>query len=391
MKKIIIILIILCVDILGAEYTLGDKKINLDSFSKENYLYVNIKNLSVFGLTSKTIGSKIILKNNKVTLTFSDKFIKVNNEVYSLSNEIIKNSNNFYVDMNFILEVLNYWLSGNKILKANDYTFPLTEGTATVSKKAIRIISTAPGITEKLYMIGASDKQIARTDFCEYPASALKLPSIGTMFSPNTEKMLSLKPDLVIAETHFNEKVLNKLKDAKVEVFAINSANNFDDMFRLIKKLGFITDKVYESRALVASLKNKINRTKYVLKNVNDKPSVYYAVGAGKGNYTAGSDTFISELIRTVGAQNVGDSITGWTFSLEKLIEANPDFIFGSKSAMNIITTNASYKSLNVVKNKSYFVVDENIFNLSGPRLINDGLKILVNKFYPSKVKELGF
>ena len=95
MKKIIIILIILCVDILGAEYTLGDKKINLDSFSKENYLYVNIKNLSVFGLTSKTIGSKIILKNNKVTLTFSDTFIKVNNEVYSLSNEIMKNSYNF--------------------------------------------------------------------------------------------------------------------------------------------------------------------------------------------------------------------------------------------------------------------------------------------------------
>ena len=72
------------------------------------------------------------------------------------------------------------------------------------------------------------------------------------------------------------------MKDAKVEVFAINSANNFDDMFRLIKKLGFITDKVYESRALVASLKNRINRTKYVLKNINDKPSVYYAVGAGK-------------------------------------------------------------------------------------------------------------
>lgn len=378
-------------NLFGTEYTLGDKKINLDSFSQENYLYINIKNLSIFGLNSKTVGSKITLKNTKVTMTFSEKFVKVNNEVYSLSNAIIKNNNNFYVDMNFILEVLNYWLSGNKILKANDYTFPLTEGTATVSKKALRIISTAPGITEKLYMIGASDRQIARTDFCEYPASALKLPSIGTMFSPNTEKMLSLKPDLIIAETHFNEKILNKLKDAKVEVFAVNSANNFDDMFRLIKKLGFMTDNVYESRALVASLKNKINRTKYVLRNANDKPSVYYAVGAGKGDYTAGRDTFISELIRTVGAQNVGDSITGWTFSLEKLIEANPKFIFGSKAAINTMTTSVSYKSLNAVKNKNYFIIDENTFNLAGPRLINDGLKILVNKFYPSKVKELGF
>lgn len=391
MKKIIIILTILCINLFGAEYTLGDKKINLDSFSKENYLYVNIKNLSIFGLTNKTIGSKVTLKNNKVTMTFSEKFVKVNNEVYSLSNAIIKNGGNFYVDMNFVLEVLNYWLSGNKILKANDYTFPLTEGTASVSKKALRIISTAPGITEKLYMIGASDKQIARTDFCEYPASAIKLPSIGTMFSPNTEKMLSLKPDLVIAETHFNEKVLNKLKDAKVEVFAINSSNNFDDMFRLIKKLGFITDKIYESRALVASLKNKINRTKYILKDVNDKPSVYYAIGAGKGEYTAGRDTFLSELIRTTGAKNAGDSITGWTFSLEKLIESNPKIIFGSKAAINTIATSASYKSINAVKNKNYFVIDENVFNLAGPRLINDGLKILVSKFYPNKVKELGF
>ena len=391
MKKIIIILTILCINLFGAEYTLGDKKINLDTFSKENYLYVNVKNLSFWGLNSKTVGSKITLKNSKVTMTFSEKFVKVNNEVYSLSNAIIKNNNNFYVDMNFILEVLNYWLSGNRILKANDYSFPITEGTATVNKKALRIVSTAPGITEKLYMIGASDKQIARTDFCDYPASALKLPSIGTMFSPNTEKILSLKPDLIIAETHFNEKVLNKLKDAKVEVFAINSPNSFDDMFRLIKKLGFITDRVYESRALAASLKNKINRTKYILKDIKDKPNVYYAVGAGKGEYTAGRDTFLSELIKTSWAQNIGDNITGWTFSLEKLIEANPKIIFGSKAAINTITTSTSYKSLSAVKNRNYFVIDENVFNLAGPRLINEGLKILVNKFYPNKVKELGF
>lgn len=385
------ILTIFCLNLFGAEYSLGNKKISLDTQTIENYTYVNSKDLAKFALTEKVEGNVLTLVNKELSMEFSGKNVKINKQNYTLSNGLMKKDNKTYVDLSFIMEVLNYDLNGNKISKANEYNFPIKEEKYNVTKVAKKIVSLAPGVTEKLYDIGMFDSIVGRTDYCAYPVEVADIPSIGTMFSPNVEKIIELKPDLVIAETHFNEKVLNKLREAGIEVFATSSANNFDDMFRFIKKLGFITDKTYEARGLVASLKNKVDRTKFVLKDVSNKPSVYYAVGAGKGDYTAGRDTFIAELIRTVGATNVGDVITGWTFSLEKLIETNPKMIFGPSYSINTMTSSDAYKGLSAIKNKSYFIVDENIFNLSGPRLINDGIKVLVGKLYPNKVKALGF
>lgn len=393
MRKIIIILSLVCLNLFGATYTHNNKSVILDTYIKENYTYINTNNLDKFGVNLKINGNKIILTDKKVTIEFlkSKKAVKVNSKFYELSNSPIIKDTNIYVDFNFVLEVLNYSLSGTEILKANNYGFPLKEDNYSVSKEPKKIISLAPGVTEKLYELGAFGKLAGRTDYCLYPVEVKNIPSVGTMYGPAVEKIIELKPDLVIAETHFNEKVLNKLKEAGIEVFAVSASNNFDEMFRFIKKLGFITGKEFEGRALVASLKNKIQRTKYVLKDIKDKPAVYYAVGAGKGDYTAGRDTFMGELIRTVGAQNVGDIVTGWSFSLEKLMETNPKIIFGSKYSIDIMNSNNAYAGLSAIKNKNYFIVDENIFNLSGPRLINQGIKILVEKFHGNKAKELGF
>lgn len=391
MKKIIFILSILSFTLFGADYLVANKKVNLDTIKESNYLYVNAKDLEKLGLSVKITGNKVSLGNKEVNFDFADKKVSVNKKSQNLSNGILKKNNKTYVDFPFVLEVLNYELKGNSITKIKDFTFPIKEEKYQVTKTSKRIVSLAPGVTEKLYDLGVISYLVGRTDYCIYPSQVANIPSIGTMFSPNIEKIIELKPTLVIAETHFNEKVLNKLREAGIEVFAINSPNNFNEMYDFIKKLGFITGENYQARAIVGSLKNKVDRTKFVLKDVKTKPKAYYAIGAGMGDYTAGQDTFIAELIRTAGGINVGDQVKGWTFSLEKLIESNPNVIFGPKYSIDTMTTNNSYKGLSAIKNKNYFVVDENIFNLSGPRLINEGLKILVTSFHKEKVKELGF
>ncbi len=391
MKKIIFILSILSFTLFGADYLVANKKVNLDIIKESNYLYVNAKDLEKLGLSVKITGNKVSLGNKEVNFDFADKKVSVNKKSQNLSNGILKKNNKTYVDFPFVLEVLNYELKGNSITKIKDFTFPIKEEKYQVTKTSKRIVSLAPGVTEKLFDLGVISYLVGRTDYCIYPSQVANIPSIGTMFSPNVEKIIELKPTLVIAETHFNEKVLNKLREAGIEVFAINSPNNFNEMFDFIKKLGFITGENYQARAIIGSLKNKIDRTKFVLKDVKTKPKAYYAIGAGMGDYTAGQDTFIAELIRTAGGINVGDQVKGWTFSLEKLIESNPNVIFGPKYSIDTMITNNSYKGLSAIKNKNYFVVDENIFNLSGPRLINEGLKILVTSFHKEKVKELGF
>lgn len=392
MKKIIIAIFLLCTSIFATEYNMGKKKINLDTINVESYLYININDLGKLGLQQRVEDGIATILDKEFVLNLSENKVKINNTTYTLSNNAIFVKNNkAYVDFPLIAELLNYDLKGQTLAKANEYTFPLKEEKYSVSKVPNRIVSLAPGVTEKIYDLNAFEKLVARTNFCEYPAKVKELPSIGTMYGPSIEKIIELKPDLVIAETHFNEKVLNKLKEAGIEVFAFSASNNFDDMYRFIKKLGFITGQIYESRVLVATLKNKVNRTKYVLKDVKTKTKLYYAIGAGNGDYTAGRDTFIAELIKTCGAINVGDLVKGWTFSLEKLIDSKPDYIFGADYTLDIMTKSKAYGGLTAIRNKKYFSVDENIFNLSGPRLITDGIKILVGKIYPTKLKELGF
>ena len=369
----------------------ANKKVNLDTIKENNYLYVNAKDLEKLGLSVNVTANKVTLTNKEVSLEFTGKNINVNKKNHSLSNGILKRNNKSYVDFPFVLEVLNYELRGNSITKSRDYTFPLREGKYQVTKVSKRIVSLAPGVTEKLFDLGVLNYLLARTDYCTYPSQVTNIPSIGTMFTPNIERIIELKPSVVIAETHFNEKVLDKLREAGIEVFAVNDPSNFNEMYDFIKKLGFITGENYQARAIVGTLKNKVDRTKFVLRNVKSRPKAYYAIGAGMGDYTAGQDTFIAELIRTAGAINVGDQVKGWVFSIEKLIESNPQVIFGPKHSINAMTTGNSYRVLSAIRNNNYFIVNEDIFNLSGPRLINEGLKILVSNFHKDKVKELGF
>ena len=80
-----------------------------------------------------------------------------------------------------------------------------TASDAEIPENPEKIISVAPNITEMLYEMGARDKLIARTDYCDYPEQCLELESIGSLYTPDIEKMISLQPDVVLASTHFTE------------------------------------------------------------------------------------------------------------------------------------------------------------------------------------------
>lgn len=393
MKSLLIVFLVTIVNVYGDSYSFRGESRVLDTINLENYSYISLDELAMFNVDLIAKEDSFILKNQDLNIAIKrdSNQVQVNNLEVTLTNEVIISSEDDYIDLKFIAYVLGYSIEEGVIEKI-EQSLPLEKNNFLVSKEAKTIVSLSPGVTEKIYEIAAFDLLIARTDFDTYPAKAKELPTIGNMFAPQIEKIIDMEPDIVIAETHFDRRVTERLREAGIEVYGIDYANKIDDILDFILDLGLITGNIYEARALNASLINRLDRADYVLSKVEGRASAYYVVGTGSVEYTAGKGTFISELISRAGGLNVADDVEGWVYSLERLIDHDPQFIFGSEYNINLMLNNSVYRGLSAIRDMGYFIVDEDIFNLSGPRLIKYGLRDLVERFHGEEVaKELNF
>ena len=96
-------------------------------------------------------------------------------------------------------------------------------------------------------------------------------------------------------------------------------------------------------------------------------------------------------MLSIAGATNVADDVEGWNYSLEKLIDHDPDYIIGGQFNIETMLNGDNYQALSAIQNDKYLFVNEDIFSRATPRAIDEGLKILIELFHKDKVKELNF
>ncbi|RCX20109.1 iron complex transport system substrate-binding protein [Anaerobacterium chartisolvens] len=234
-----------------------------------------------------------------------------------------------------------------------------------------RVISIAPNITEIVFSLDRSEKLVGRSEYCDFPEEAADIASIGSLTEPSIERIAELKPDLVIASTHFAKETVQTLEELGIKVAVFYGEESFEGVYDTIRKVGTVLDAKENAEKLVSEMKIKVQN---VLDKVADKPkpSVYYVVSFGKtGDYTAGGDTFIGNMLEMAGGRNTADDVTGWAYSLEKLIEQKPEIIICSKyynSKQGIENTNG-YKELEAVKAGRLYEIDNNLLDRQGPRL----------------------
>lgn len=372
--------------------------------SKSGRTFISGSSLKNLGLEFTLNHDTAIAKNKevKIAFTINTNKVKVNNSEFTLDSKTYKKGQEAYLPLRFILETLGYEVkwdkssNGIRADKQSKISYPVTiesdELKYFVDKEPKTIVSLAPDVTETLFAIGAGDKLKGRTIYCNYPEKAKSVKEVGEMKNPNLEMIMDINPDLVIAATHFKVEVLNKLKEGKISVLAKKSPKTLEEMYDYTLKIGAVVNRNYEARALVSSMKSKVETVQMHTKNIKNKPKAYYVVGTGQfGEYTAGKDTFIAEIIRIAGGINAADDVTGWSYSLEKLIDNNPDIIFGPDSDYEIMTTSGNYKGLKAIKSNNYKVVNRDVFSRPSPRLIDEGLKVLVEIFNKDIAKKLSF
>lgn len=249
-----------------------------------------------------------------------------------------------------------------------------------------RLISLAPSITETLYALGLGDRLVGDTDYCDYPPEAKLKPHVGAVLNPSLEKIVALKPDLVLGIVEANRReTVDQLDRLGIPLYGL-TAHSLDDTLRLISDLGRVLDDTAPAQALVASLQRRMDAAEQRVAG-QPRPKVLFVTWY-RPLITAGPHTFVSDVIQRAGGVSISNDLHGeWPrLSLEEVLKRDPDVIlFPSDAALSPglkeIAALPGWKDLRAVKDHRTYFVTEAIIHPS-PRLV-DALEEVARILHP--------
>ncbi len=242
--------------------------------------------------------------------------------------------------------------------------------TAMVPVSPKRIVSTSPAVTEIIYALKAENLLIGRTDYCIYPPEAKNITTIGGISNLNVEKIASLKPDLVISGSMIPQKSSLQLEQMGIPLVCVIEKQQFDGLYDNILKIGKLTGHTHEADSLTALMKEQVAALKMEPHtDSSHRPGVYYVVGFGpSGNFTAGGQSFINDIITMAGGRNIAAGIKGWSYSLEALMEQDPDYIIIRREDSATFCRTTPYNRLKAVKEGRVIAIESGTIDLQVPR-----------------------
>jgi iron complex transport system substrate-binding protein len=254
-----------------------------------------------------------------------------------------------------------------------------------IPAKVDRVVSLAPNLTEIVFAVGAGNRLVGRTSYCDYPAEAKAIPEVGDTLHPSLERIIALKPQVVLVSTASQLEVFTQqLNGQNIAVF-VTDPHDLEGVFRSIGQIGEIVGEKDGANLLVQKLQERMNA---VVQAVKYKPlvKVFYQA-SGEPLYTAGHDSFVTDLIRRAGGASVTADVPGaWPkFSNESALAARPEAIIlptgGSMGAANANVAEALRKSPAVLQGRVYKINDDHLAR-PGPRLV-DGLEEMARALHP--------
>lgn len=254
---------------------------------------------------------------------------------------------------------------------------------AAAAAEPMRIVSTAPSITETLYALGLGSRVVGVTMYCTYPAEARSKPKIGSFLEPDFERILALKPDLVLVISN-PVQVSEKLRKLGLRAEDVNQ-NGVQDILSSLARIGALTGTEKTAAALAASLRNELEAVRRRVA-AGPRKSALFLVGRSPGTVQgmvgAGPGTFIDELMTIAGVQNVlaSSPIAYPKVSLEMVLSSNPDVILDMgdfahveghpmEPEAKLLEMWSRYGNLRAVQTRSVRQVGSEIFIRPGPRM----------------------
>ncbi|HEY8228580.1 MAG TPA: cobalamin-binding protein [Pyrinomonadaceae bacterium] len=259
-----------------------------------------------------------------------------------------------------------------------------------LAPEIVRVVSLAPNLTEIVFAIGAGNRLVGRTSYCDFPPEAKAVAEVGDTLHPSLERIVALKPQLVLVSTASQLEVFTKqLQEHDIAVF-VTDPHDLEGVFRSIQQIGEIVGASDKAKQVVDALKARVTSVEEKVKG-RTPVRVFYQLSA-EPLYTAGKDSFVNDLLRRAGAISVTADVPGaWPkFSAEAALATKPEAIIlptgGSMGDNNKIVADALKRSPAVLAGRVYKINDDHLVR-PGPRAV-DGLEETARALHPEAFKQ---
>jgi len=247
-----------------------------------------------------------------------------------------------------------------------------------------RIISLGPTITEKLYLLGVQDRLVGVTTYCERPPEALSKEKIGNVTQVNIEKIVELKPDLVVATSLTERRAVERLKRLGIRVIVFNAPGSYAEMNRQFLELGRIVGSERQAEGIVRAAGRRIDLIRRRVAGL-PQPKVFIQLGA-KPLFAATKNSFVNDFIELAGGTNIAREAKTGFVSREEVLRQDPDIIIivgMDAAAGNEKEGWQKFHALRAVRNDKIFVMDPYRICSPTPRTFVDALEEMVKALHP--------
>jgi iron complex transport system substrate-binding protein len=260
----------------------------------------------------------------------------------------------------------------------------------TINAVPQRIVSLAPSNTEILFALGLGDKVVGVTEYCNYPEEAKTKPKVGGFSTVDIEKVVSLKPDLVLATNIHSKTIIPALENLGITVVAL-TPGSLNQVLDSITLAGKITGQDKEASELVGSLSARVNEItdKTEKLSPDQRPRVFYVTWHDP-LMTAGTGTLSNDVISLAGGQNIASDIDGnKTIDLETVINRDPEVIIvsvgmgtGEDLPWQYIKSESRLSNTQALLNDRVYKIDGDLIHRPGPRIV-DALERMAQFIHP--------
>jgi iron complex transport system substrate-binding protein len=261
---------------------------------------------------------------------------------------------------------------------SDEGAFPATvqaaNGSVELAAMPHRIVSLSPTATEMLYAIGAGKQVVAVDGESDYPSGT---PMSATLSSeaPSVDAILAQLPDLVLVHMD-NAGVVGALSERRVPVLHMPAAERLDDSYAQLEQLGIATGHTVEAAAVVARMQTDIQGLLAQVPPRATPVSVYHEIDDDL--FTTTSGTFIGELYRMAGFDNIADGAGDGGYpqiSADQVLQRNPDWIFLAHAPDGddpvAMLSGRGWSGLQAVQANRIVKLDPEIASRWGPRTVD--------------------
>lgn len=241
------------------------------------------------------------------------------------------------------------------------------------NKKYNRIVVLDPATVEMIYMLGAEDKIVGVANLERskvWPEEKVaKLESVGTFIKPSLERIITLKPDLVITSALTDDNLNNGLKSNNIEAKRIQ-ANSIEEIFTNFMEVAKMLGKENEANKIIAEKRAKLEEIKKMA--AINKKGLF--VMSASPLMVFGNDNLPNDIMKLLNIKNIAENQKGRNpiVTPEFIIKENPDIIITLlPNPSQIVATNPQLKNVNAIKNSKFIVVNSSQILRGSPRTID--------------------